>query len=198
MFLPPETWKERKYKGKPIDIWALGITFYFLAVGYYPFKVNDMSKFNKIVEETKIEFPDRIHPLLVDLLSKMTQKKPEDRIKLEEIMVHPWVTQKGLKPLPRIDTKQCEVGLRVTKEDIKNAMTINKLEMNLFALSKMHIKFSRKKTQADNNKHPKKNSLPSQLIKMVPKSYFNSSKMVKLPQKYNGSIKKDDNDEDEF
>ena len=50
MFLPPETWIQRKFKGKPVDIWALGITFYFLAFGKYPFNTTDMGKFNKVVE----------------------------------------------------------------------------------------------------------------------------------------------------
>jgi serine/threonine protein kinase len=37
MFLAPETWMGGKFKGKPVDIWALGVTFHYLAFGVYPF-----------------------------------------------------------------------------------------------------------------------------------------------------------------
>jgi serine/threonine protein kinase len=37
MFKPPETWKGEKFKGKPVDLWSGGVTFYYLATGNYPF-----------------------------------------------------------------------------------------------------------------------------------------------------------------
>ena len=149
MFLPPETWLQRKFKGKPVDIWALGITFYFLTVGRYPFNCTDMSKFNKIVETQEIKFPDRVNPQLKDLLQKMIHKDPSSRITLPEMMQHPFITSNGMHPMEAISNTKL---ITVTKNDIQNAMTISRLEVNLFALSKMKTNLSRQRTRNSGKK----------------------------------------------
>lgn len=37
-YISPEILKKNGYKGKPADIWALGILLFYLVAGYYPFK----------------------------------------------------------------------------------------------------------------------------------------------------------------
>ena len=36
-YLPPEIWRKGKVKGKPLDIWASGITLFKMIYGYHPF-----------------------------------------------------------------------------------------------------------------------------------------------------------------
>jgi serine/threonine protein kinase len=38
MLFPPEMFGKDKVHGEKSDIWALGMTFYYLLVGYYPWK----------------------------------------------------------------------------------------------------------------------------------------------------------------
>jgi len=37
-FLAPETWGKAKFKGKGADIWAGGVTLYYLIFGKLPFR----------------------------------------------------------------------------------------------------------------------------------------------------------------
>lgn len=134
MFLPPETWLEKVFKGGPVDVWALGVSFYFLAFGQYPFSSADMNVFNKLVETQEITFPD-CDPQFRDLISKMTFKNPAERITLFEMMEHPYITKDGEFPLEKLDPVLHKII--VTKEDIENAITMKKLEVNFFAVSKM-------------------------------------------------------------
>lgn len=114
--LSPKTFVrgERPVVGKAIDIWALGVTLFCLLFGRTPFTApNEYELFNVIwnepilipdtmgIEQQPIDFdPDHRHldgPVqrdsreLVDLLSKLLQKDPRKRIKLEDVKIHPWV-----------------------------------------------------------------------------------------------------------
>ncbi len=145
MFLPPETWLTQKFHGKPVDIWALGITFYFLAVGTYPFNTTDMSQFNKIVETQPIKYPERVNSGLSALIDKMTKKNPNDRITLHGAMEDPWITKNNEFPMEKIDPEAHKIT--VTKSDIQNALAVRRLETNLFVLSKLKGRYTQTKTR---------------------------------------------------
>lgn len=50
-YLPPEMISSKEYDPFKADVWALGILFYFLCVGYFPFRsVDDKTLQNKIVK----------------------------------------------------------------------------------------------------------------------------------------------------
>ena len=146
MFLPPETWKVKKFKGKPIDIWAIGVTFYYLAFGYYPFSSVDPTQFNKTVESTEVKFPAEADPQYVDLLKRCLVKDPEARITLDEIFEHGWVTRSGQSPL-----EKCGIGehITVTRNEIEKAFTVRKIEVNMFAVTRVRtlLKSNRKITR---------------------------------------------------
>lgn len=38
-----------KVKGEPVDIWALGVTFFFLLCGQYPFAAEDLMELKEMV-----------------------------------------------------------------------------------------------------------------------------------------------------
>ena len=68
MFQPPEAWLSKSSKGKPIDVWAIGVTFFYLAFGRYPFFTRDVKSFNRLVETTEPEYPEDADPDFVALL----------------------------------------------------------------------------------------------------------------------------------
>ncbi|OMJ71306.1 hypothetical protein SteCoe_30525 [Stentor coeruleus] len=91
-FMAPELHGgSRKFKGKPADIWAAGITLYFMIEDCTPFK---SKKFFDLVNEVKtqpIVIPVHLSENLKDLLNKMLCKDPDKRITIEEIKNHPWL-----------------------------------------------------------------------------------------------------------
>ena len=76
------------------DIWSLGVTLFSLVYGKVPFHdENILALYNKIRTQELVlpEDPD-ISPELKNLMQRMLVKNPLERIKLEDIKDHDWVT----------------------------------------------------------------------------------------------------------
>jgi [calcium/calmodulin-dependent protein kinase] kinase len=89
-FQSPESCTERPYSGKAADIWAAGITLYILVYGYPPFGGDSYHEIYQSILNKQLEFPN-IPDSLRDLFSRILDKNPETRIKLEQIQQHKWV-----------------------------------------------------------------------------------------------------------
>ena len=114
-YASPEIIKGEIYDGFKIDIWASGIILFAMLCGYLPFDDDEEEEkeeshdkryfsqsntnnkeeksednevlFQKILEG-KIEFPDYLSDVAIDLIKKMLVVEPEDRIELDEIKKH--------------------------------------------------------------------------------------------------------------
>lgn len=82
---------QRKPYGYQIDIWGLGVLLYAMSVGRLPFYNEDITTLVKMIVYDELTFPDRISPLLRDLIQKLMKKNPAERIKLSEIREHEWL-----------------------------------------------------------------------------------------------------------
>ena len=101
-FFSPEIWEGVAHKGKPSDVWALGVTLYLMLFNTYPFKAkgNEYQKLYDSIMHDEPHYPeDFIDRDAIDLLQKMFIKNPEERITMKEIKEHPWVTVFGKFPL---------------------------------------------------------------------------------------------------
>lgn len=156
MFLPPETWLQKSFDGEPVDIWALGITFYYLAFEYYPFQSVEAHKFNKIIEETEVKYPESADPVYVKMLKRMIVKDPKQRCTLYDLFDDEWVVKDEEEPLEKLEGHEVLV---VSEEEARNALTRRKIEINMFAFSKMKTKLFRNRTRSkipDDNSESKK------------------------------------------
>ncbi|XP_060085994.1 calcium/calmodulin-dependent protein kinase kinase 1-like [Ylistrum balloti] len=125
-FSAPETLKDGKeeFGGKALDIWAMGITLYSFVFGQVPFPPKDdyiMGLHRRILNDP-VTFPSvpKISEQMKDLILKMLEKDPNNRILLPDIKVHPWVTKDGEFPLPT-EEENC-ILVTVTQEDINNVV----------------------------------------------------------------------------
>lgn len=146
LFQPPELFSPSKgeIKGKPIDIWALGVSFFFLAFGYYPFFTLDVKNFPNEVLNSNPKYPKTgIDADFIDLIKQCLIKDPELRITLMNILSHPWVTKGGIEPLGR----HVAPKITVTETEILNAIKPKTIEVNFFALSKLKAKLTHTRTQ---------------------------------------------------
>ena len=92
-YAAPEIIRGIKYNGLMVDIWASGIILFAMIFGYLPFDdKNNNILFRKILE-CNLEFPDDIEASkeAKDLITKILTKNPVNRIKLEEILKHPFL-----------------------------------------------------------------------------------------------------------
>lgn len=100
-----------KIFGKPIDVWALGCTFYQMIYSRFPFegglKSSDLA--NSLIN-SEVDFPElkpgiQLPDACKDLISKMLCKEYQARITVSDIMGHPYV-KNHIPPEPSIGKLQ--------------------------------------------------------------------------------------------
>lgn len=88
-YMSPEMVLGQEYSYE-LDIWALGVLLYEILHGYSPFEsAADTEKIQKIVN-CRFKFDSAISENAKDLIQKMIQVKKETRIKLKDILSHPF------------------------------------------------------------------------------------------------------------
>ncbi|KAL7198165.1 hypothetical protein ACSBR2_020648 [Camellia fascicularis] len=100
VFTAPECCLGLTYGGKAADTWAMGVSLYCMVFGKYPFLGDTLQDtYDKIVNNP-LSLPDRVNPLLKNLLEGLLCKDPRHRMTLGAVSEHAWVVgEEG--PIPR-------------------------------------------------------------------------------------------------
>ncbi|KAG9348649.1 hypothetical protein JZ751_002389, partial [Albula glossodonta] len=138
-FMAPETLTDdyQIFSGKALDVWAMGVTLYCFVFGkasqqlkhspiHYscPFIDEYILALHNKIRNKHVVFPETpsISEDLKDLILRMLEKDPEQRMTIPEIKVHPWVTKGGTDPLP-LEEEHCTV-VEVTEEEVQNSVKL--------------------------------------------------------------------------
>lgn len=121
----PEACLGVTYQGRKSDIWACGVTLYYMIYKRHPFEESLIPNlFKKIQTEEPSFRPQRssqmtfeVDPLLKDLVRKLLIKNPEDRITVDEIKKHSWITMNGREPMPDLQRED----ISATEEELQKA-----------------------------------------------------------------------------
>ncbi|EAS04135.3 calcium-dependent kinase (macronuclear) [Tetrahymena thermophila SB210] len=93
-YVAPEILTKKPYDEK-CDVWSLGVIMYILLCGYPPFWGQTDQEIYEKVKKGKFEFYDEDwadrSSDAKDLISKMLQYDPKDRISATEAYAHPWI-----------------------------------------------------------------------------------------------------------
>ena len=87
-YASPEVVGGKQYDGNMIDIWATGIILFVMLCGALPFEGQTNEILFKKILQCKIEYPDYLSDISIDLLTKILEPNPENRIPLKEIKKH--------------------------------------------------------------------------------------------------------------
>ena len=92
-YMPPEV-LEHKPHIPSSDLWCLGILIYELCTGGTPFVDKSNNKiFQRIKTLNMKKYPNYFSKEVKDLIGKLIQKSPGNRISIKEVKNHPWIVE---------------------------------------------------------------------------------------------------------
>jgi serine/threonine protein kinase len=77
-----------RISGPPVDVWALGVTFYFAVFGKAPFEGRTWTEIANSVTTKSPDFPADADKNWISVLSQLLEKDPTKRIKLHKLKRH--------------------------------------------------------------------------------------------------------------
>ncbi|KHJ31407.1 putative calcium calmodulin dependent protein [Erysiphe necator] len=126
-FTPPELCvRNHGYvSGKAADIWSLGVSLYCIRFGHLPFeRIGILELYEAIkTEELKFDVDPTQEPDFQNLMMRLLDKDPNKRAKIDEIKVHPWITNCDSATLPN---PVMDVSEESTKTQVKEILTFEK------------------------------------------------------------------------
>lgn len=116
-YAAPEIIYGRRYRGDKADIWSCGIILFALLTGFLPFDGGDLSNTLHLVKKGNYHIPTWLSVEAADLIQRILQKRPEDRISIQSMFNHPLLkkyeilhqamSQHQLGPPPPLSAKDC-------------------------------------------------------------------------------------------
>ena len=89
-YAAPEILKGFPYNGFKSDIWCCGIILYGMLCGYLPFDGDNNQEIFKQIVQCNPEFPPFLEDDSIDLLAKILNDEPNERININQIKKHPF------------------------------------------------------------------------------------------------------------
>lgn len=94
-FMAPEVVSPQKDKevfGRQVDVWACGVTLYYLLTKQYPFLGNTIPALQKAILSGEPDYSLIKNKDIEALLKRMLTKDPKQRIEIIDICQDRWVT----------------------------------------------------------------------------------------------------------
>lgn len=79
-FFSPEVCMGSNYKGRKSDIWACGVSLYFMLFKRYPFTSSNHPDLYRKIQNSDPHYPASLDPDVKDLLKRLLEKDPDKRI----------------------------------------------------------------------------------------------------------------------
>lgn len=92
-YASPEMLKGEKYDGLMSDIWSSGIVLYAMICGFLPFEDDNNDKLYEKILIGKFEIPPFVSDNAKDLIRRILVVNPNHRLKINQIIKHPWFKQ---------------------------------------------------------------------------------------------------------
>ena len=104
LFMAPEQISTRTY-GKKIDIYACGITMFYLLAGHHPlYRFTDTTlQFHEKVANIgpkRWKYPSFFSKLAIDLIQRLCGSSVSTRYEARTALDHPWITRDFNSPIP--------------------------------------------------------------------------------------------------
>lgn len=103
-YMAPEIVMRREYKGRPVDVWSLGVLLYAMLCGCFPFTASNYPNLYKRIIRGQFRVPEYLTHTVRDLLRCMVCVDPAKRYTMQQVRRHPWSSgsERLPKPLPNV------------------------------------------------------------------------------------------------
>ncbi|XP_048512357.1 maternal embryonic leucine zipper kinase-like isoform X2 [Athalia rosae] len=98
-YAAPELVLGNKYLGSEVDIWSMGVLLYALLCGFLPFDDSSIENLYRKILSGKYDEPNWLSSSSKKLIRSMLQIDPKNRITVQELCTHPWITAGFLNPV---------------------------------------------------------------------------------------------------
>ena len=88
-YAAPEIIYGRKYKGDKADMWSVGVILYAMLCGFLPFDGGNLKATLSLVKKGEYNLPDHLSDDACDLIQRILQKDPQERIPMSMVWSHP-------------------------------------------------------------------------------------------------------------
>ena len=127
-YISPEIYKNKGYEGFQCDIWSAGVTLYYMLSGNQPFRAYSIKEMEIKVIKGEFEEIKDISNEANDLIKKMLVVDPEKRIKINEILNHPWLKNEDVENRKNLKLFTDNEKILLSKYDV-NYLYSNKEEL---------------------------------------------------------------------
>ena len=125
-YASPEVVQGKPYIGHTADIWSCGVILFALLTGRLPFHDENLHVLLSKVKVGKFEMPHELdgsrHAHARNLLTRMLESDPNQRITMPEILRHPYFTR--LSPPTPMATDSIPFGITSSPSSLKSRFSI--------------------------------------------------------------------------
>lgn len=110
-YAAPELVLGKQYMGAQVDVWAMGVLLYALLSGHLPFDDQNIDRLYRKILSGKYDEPHYLSLQSRRLIRAMLQVEPNQRITVDQLCIHPWITAGGLSPINYKQQEQSMIGV---------------------------------------------------------------------------------------
>ena len=89
-YAAPEMIAGRRYHGLLVDIWSSGVILFAMLAGYLPFEDPNTAQLYRKIRSGDYQCPPFLSMEARDVLKRMLNTDPEERVGLDDLRKHPW------------------------------------------------------------------------------------------------------------
>ena len=98
-YMAPEIVNRLEYRGRPVDMWSMGVVLYAMLSGCFPFSAKTYPDLYKKIVRGGFKFPEGVSPGARDLIEGLLCQDPTKRLSATQARNHPWTRRSECKPL---------------------------------------------------------------------------------------------------
>ncbi|CAG8515208.1 12441_t:CDS:10 [Ambispora leptoticha] len=123
-FMAPELCQAQhgEVSGKATDLWSMGVTLYCMTFGYLPFEKDNLLDLYESINNDTPKISPETDADLADLLTRILDKNPDNRITMTELREHPWITEHGKVPMISTEENCTDLVTEITEQEYNSAI----------------------------------------------------------------------------